>query len=129
MKISTLFGTAAVLLTAHTTTASDAHRRLHGHSRLHELEKKHAHLHVRETQESTPEKRSGQCAFPTDDPNLVAVTPGSKNAGWALSPDVACKPGMYCPIACKPGMVMAQWEPGSTYNYPESMVSIIRNSL
>ncbi|KAG6027389.1 hypothetical protein E4U19_002011 [Claviceps sp. Clav32 group G5] len=33
------------------------------------------------------------CAFSTDDPVLVPVTPGSKNAGWAMSPDQECKPG------------------------------------
>lgn len=127
MKFSTLLSGTAVLLSAHSTTASDAHRRLHSHNHLHALEKKHAHGHlqVRETEEAAPVKRDGQCQFPSDDPNLVAVTPGSKNAGWALPPDQACEPDMYCPIACKPGMVMAQWEPGSTYTYPESMVRSI----
>lgn len=67
-------------------------------------------------------KRGGQCEFPTDDPNMVAVTPDEKNAGWAMSPDQECKPGSYCPFACKPGMVMNQWDPDSTYDYPASMV-------
>ncbi|KAL2691730.1 hypothetical protein Neosp_002119 [[Neocosmospora] mangrovei] len=66
-------------------------------------------------------KRGGQCEFPTDDPNMVAVTPDEKNAGWAMSPDQECKPGSYCPFACKPGMVMNQWDPDSTYDYPASM--------
>ncbi|KAJ4149529.1 hypothetical protein NW754_000968 [Fusarium falciforme] len=66
-------------------------------------------------------KRGGQCQFPTDDPNMVAVTPDEKNAGWAMSPDQECKPGSYCPFACKPGMVMNQWDPDSTYDYPASM--------
>lgn len=61
--------------------------------------------------------------FPGDeDPNLVAI-PGEKNGGWALSPDQECTRGSYCPFACKPGMVMAQWEPDSTFTYPASMVS------
>lgn len=68
--------------------------------------------------------KRGTCKFPGDeDSNLVAITPDAKNAGWALSPDQECKPGSYCPIACKPGMVMAQWDPDSTYDYPASMVS------
>ncbi|KAJ4315213.1 hypothetical protein N0V84_008481 [Fusarium piperis] len=66
-------------------------------------------------------KRGGQCQFPTDDSNMVAVTPDEKNAGWAMSPDQECKPGSYCPFACKPGMVMNQWDPDSTYVYPASM--------
>ncbi|KAI8679682.1 hypothetical protein NCS57_00246700 [Fusarium keratoplasticum] len=66
-------------------------------------------------------KRGGQCQFPTDDPNMVAVTPDEKNGGWAMSPDQECKPGSYCPFACKPGMVMNQWDPDSTYDYPASM--------
>lgn len=62
--------------------------------------------------------------FPGDeDPNLVAITPNEENAGWAMSPDQPCEPGMYCPIACKPGMVMAQWDPDSSFTYPVSMVS------
>lgn len=66
-------------------------------------------------------KRRGSCAFPTN-AGLVAVTPGSLNAGWAMSPDQACTPNSYCPYACPPGEVMAQWSPDATsYTYPESM--------
>jgi hypothetical protein len=68
-------------------------------------------------------KKRGSCTFPSG-AGLVAVTPGSKNAGWALSPDQACKPGNYCPYACPSGQVMAQWNPEATsYTYPLSMVS------
>ncbi|TGZ78137.1 hypothetical protein EX30DRAFT_310450 [Ascodesmis nigricans] len=67
------------------------------------------------------EKRSGQCQFPTD-AGLIAVTPKGKNAGWAMSPDKPCKPGMYCPYACPSGELMAQWDPKATeYKYPDSM--------
>lgn len=85
--------------------------------------KSHGHRHGQHSVlESRPlQKRGGQCQFPTDDPNMVAVTPDAKNAGWALSPDQECKPGSYCPFACKPGMVMNQWDPKSTYEYPSSM--------
>lgn len=127
MKFTALIGAAAALLSAHSAAASDAHRRMHSHNNLVALEKKHSHGHllVRETEDAQPAKRGGQCAFPSDDDNLVAVTPGSKNAGWAMPPDQACEPDSYCPIACKPGMVMAQWKPGTKYQYPESMVSCL----
>jgi hypothetical protein len=70
------------------------------------------------------EKRGGQCQFPTD-AGLVAVTPGSQNAGWAMSPDQPCLPGNYCPYACPPGQLSLQWDPSATsYKYPESMVSL-----
>jgi hypothetical protein len=67
-------------------------------------------------------KRAGTCEFPKD-AGLVAVTPGEQNAGWALSPDQPCKPGMYCPYACPPGQLMNQWDPSATtYSYPKSQV-------
>lgn len=107
----------ALLLLASTPAASanSAHRLHHFH------ERKHVHRHV-EPQPSIPVKRSKQCQFPTDDGDLVAITPGEKNAGWAMSPDQECLPGNYCPIACRSGMVMAQWDPDSKYEYPSSMV-------
>ena len=88
--------------------------------------KSHGHRHGQHSAfESRPlQKRGGQCQFPTDDSNMVAVTPDAKNAGWAMSPDQECKPGSYCPYACKPGMVMNQWDPKSTYDYPSSMVCL-----
>lgn len=124
MKLSTahlhtVLGCALALLSAPVCSAF-SHQHLH-----HQLDKKHTHLHNRHHDENTSSslvKRS-TCEFPTDDSDLVAITPDEKNAGWALSPDQECKPGSYCPIACKPGMVMAQWDPDSTYDYPASMVS------
>ena len=101
--------------------ASSAHQRLHrAHHRSAAL---HGHNHARahSSAEIPSLQKRGTCAFPTDDPNLVAVTPDEANAGWAMSPDQKCKPGMYCPIACKPGMVMNQWNPDAKYTYPASM--------
>lgn len=92
------------------------------HKRFHQLpNKKHTHLRSHTVESPNSIVKRGTCAFPTDDPNLVAVTPDAENAGWAMSPDQPCKPGHYCPIACKPGMVMAQWSPDSSYSYPSSM--------
>ncbi|WKT45670.1 SUN family [Fusarium oxysporum f. sp. vasinfectum] len=70
----------------------------HGH-RHNGFEHLRQHLPV---QSSTLEKRGGRCQFPTDDPNMVAVTPDAKNAGWAMSPDQECKPGSYCPLPASP---------------------------
>ncbi|KAH7328232.1 hypothetical protein B0I35DRAFT_12396 [Stachybotrys elegans] len=109
---------SALVLLAPSALASQPHRFHHLHDRQHA----HPHRHVRSDEESAPvTKRSGQCQFPSDDGNLVAITPNAKNAGWAMSPDQECVPGSYCPIACKPGMVMAQWDPDSKYEYPSSM--------
>ncbi|KAI9812268.1 MAG: hypothetical protein M1832_000458 [Thelocarpon impressellum] len=94
------------------------------HSHLDVFERRHQH-HRRQHQSRSEvgvdvQKRTGQCQFPTD-AGLVAVTPGSSNAGWAMSPDQPCKPGNYCPYACPPGELMAQWDPKATaYTYPQS---------
>ena len=70
-------------------------------------------------------KRGSSCAFPTD-AGLVAITPGEKNGGWAMSPDQSCEPGNYCPYACPPGQVSMQWDPDATsYSYPMSMVGCL----
>ncbi|KAJ4164512.1 hypothetical protein LMH87_006184 [Akanthomyces muscarius] len=124
MQLATLqaFVASAVVILAPVADASVLHRNLHHQAR------RHTHLHHEHHRalESPPSSVSsvvkrGTCAFPTDDPNLVAVTPDQKNAGWAMSPDQSCEPGHYCPIACKEGMVMNQWQPDSTYTYPSSM--------
>ncbi|MCJ1313825.1 hypothetical protein MMC25_007505 [Agyrium rufum] len=107
----------------------------HSHNHLDTLERRHQH-HKREKHVSKAEvgevielrstevlvaKRGGQCQFPTD-AGLVAVTPDQQNAGWAMSPNQPCTPGMYCPFACPAGMVMNQWNPDATsYTYPQSM--------
>lgn len=65
------------------------------------------------------------CSFPSSD-GLIAITPGSDNAGWAMSPDQPCTCGSYCPYACPPGKVSAQWKDGSTYATTDRMVSRYR---
>ncbi|ETS82356.1 hypothetical protein PFICI_04232 [Pestalotiopsis fici W106-1] len=60
------------------------------------------------------------CTFPSSD-GLIAITPGSDNAGWAMSPDQPCTCGSYCPYACPPGQVSAQWKDGSTYATTDRM--------
>lgn len=91
----------------------------HGHSHH------HARYEARSDKNSTLQKKSGQCQFPTD-VGLVPVTPNAGNAGWAMSPNQLCEPGNYCPYACPPGQVMMQWDPlAISYTYPLSMVSIV----
>lgn len=69
---------------------------------------------------AAPTKRSTTCQFPSDK-GLIAITPKSLNAGWAMSPDQSCTAGMYCPYACPPGQLMAQWDQSATsYTYPQS---------
>ncbi|KAM3436462.1 hypothetical protein NHJ13734_005049 [Beauveria thailandica] len=110
------------LVLAPAVDASALHRDLHHQARrqtrLHHQQ--HRALESPPSSVSSLVKRS-TCAFPTDDPNLVAVTSDQKNAGWAMSPDQACEPGHYCPIACQEGMVMNQWDKDSTYVFPSSM--------
>ncbi|QSZ33582.1 hypothetical protein DSL72_005150 [Monilinia vaccinii-corymbosi] len=94
-----------------------------GFSHLKKERHSHNRIHASPRAEDSGEllQKRGVCAFPTD-AGLVAVTPGSMNAGWAMSPDQACKPNSYCPYACPPGQVMAQWNPKATsYTYPLSM--------
>lgn len=85
----------------------------------------HRHSHRHAPENTTLQKKSSECPFPSD-AGLVEVTPGEKNAGWAMSPDQSCKPGDYCPYACPSGQVSMQWDPEATsYTYPQSMVSCI----
>jgi len=123
MRFTTLeaaLGAASLFLSAQPAVAKHSH-----HHHAHELfaAKRHGHGHLQAgdaVNTSKVQKRSG-CSLP-DHPDLVFV-PGAENNGFAMSPDEPCTDGKYCPFACKPGKVMAQWEPGSTYKYPESMVS------
>lgn len=115
-------GASALLLLA---TVAQAHKG--SHEQLQAIHKRHRESRItkktNESQNFELEKRGGQCVFPSD-AGLVAVTPGSANAGWAMSPDQSCTPGMYCPYACPPGQVSMQWDPSATaYSYPQSMVS------
>lgn len=72
--------TTAVILAA--AACVDASLSAHDHSTF---ARRHMHLHHK------AKRGEGQCKFP-EDAGLVAVTPGAKNAGWAMSPDKACKP-------------------------------------
>jgi hypothetical protein len=126
MRSTTLdaaFGAALLALLGAPACASAASAFHHSHNHHHLLHR-HSHRAVdlpkRNSNEHVHVRTNAACPFPND-PSVVAVTPGSMNAGWALSPDQECKPGMYCPYACKPGFVMAQWKPNSIYVYPESM--------
>jgi hypothetical protein len=124
LDIQAAIGTAILLL----CLPCDAK---HTHQLTHLGGKRHDHRHLHKTIQASPRAegtenelgtRSGQCAFPGGD-GMVAVTPGSQNAGWAMSPDQPCTPGMYCPYACEPGMVSMQWDPAATsYTYPLNMV-------
>ena len=124
LDIQAAIGTAILLL----TLPCDAK---HTHQLSHLDGKRHNHRHIHKTIQASPraegienelETRSGQCAFPYGD-GMVAVTPGAANAGWAMSPDQPCTPGMYCQYACKTPGVMKQWDPAATsYTYPLNMV-------
>ncbi|RYP05629.1 hypothetical protein DL765_009778 [Monosporascus sp. GIB2] len=123
MKITSLqaaMGSAVVLLST-PIVATVQHRHRHLHQKL-----AHAHSSSSYNEKysarniSELEKRGNRaCPFPKDK-GLVAVTPGAKNAGWAMAPDQECVEGTWCPIACPPGQVMNQWKPQTTYAFPES---------
>ena len=127
LDIQAAFGTAILLSSACEAKHSHQFQHLDSFAKRHIHGHKHKRIHASprvETIESGLEKR-GQCAFPTN-AGLVAVTPGSSNAGWAMSPDQPCQPLGWCPYACPPGQVMAQWNPAATsYVYPLSMVSFL----
>lgn len=139
MRSRTLTSSASAVLLLFASLVSAKHGHVHEH--LQALTRRHDHhnlarsvpeageqgIEIRAAPETalpeSIEKRDGSCAFPWD-AGLVPVTPGSQNAGWAMSPDQPCKPGNYCPYACPPGQVMSQWDPSATtYTYPKSMVS------
>lgn len=121
MKSATLralVGSALLSLAAQPFVAASGHR----HRHLHQQHNKN-HTHGDQFELAKPRRlvnRAGQCAFP-ESAGLVAITPGSSNAGWAMSPDQECTAGSYCPYACPPGQLMNQWKVGTTYTYPESM--------
>lgn len=142
MRFRTPTASAGVLLLFVTSFVEASHEHVHSHLELlHRRHRAHralfstaesgesgvelrsAPLEIASSQDASVERRGGQCRFPTN-AGLVAVTPGSQNAGWAMSPNQPCLPGNYCPYACPPGQVSMQWDPSATsYTYPESMVS------
>jgi hypothetical protein len=133
MQIQAAIGTAILLLSSpcdakhphqlsHLEAKRHNHRRTHPSPRVEGIEQPPQVESIEDGSREGLRKRGGSCAFPSD-AGLVAITPGSKNAGWALSPDQACTPGSYCPYACPSGQIMAQWNPEATsYTYPMSMV-------
>lgn len=125
LEIQAAIGTAIFLLSPPCDAKISRHL-----SHLGSFEKRHSHKRAHssprvegiEGPHTTELKKRGECAFPSN-AGLVAVTPGSSNAGWAMSPDQSCAKNSFCPYACPPGQVMAQWSPAATsYTYPESMV-------
>ena len=124
LDIEAAFG-AAILLLSLPCDAKHSHRLQHLEvmGKRHEHNKLHASPRAGGLKAPVVEKR-GICEFPSG-AGLVAVTPGSSNGGWAMSPDQSCTAGGYCPYACPPGQVMAQWNPQATsYTYPLSMVRL-----
>lgn len=116
----------AVLLLSLPAEASHAHlampQKRHLHQRLHDQLRVSPRAERAEVLVPEALQKRGNCQFPTG-VGLVPVTPGSLNAGWAMSPDQQCLPNNYCPYACPPGQLMEQWDPAATsYTYPESMV-------
>ncbi len=130
LDIQAAIGTAILLLSfpcdakhQHASHNLEVLGRRHNHWRLHERATSRAE-EGNDTVEGDELKKRNSCSFPTN-AGLVAVTPGSSNSGWAMSPDQSCAPGSYCPYACPPGKVMQQWSPEATsYTYPESMVCV-----
>jgi len=135
MKFMSIAATIGATLALQASVVSAKYIHLHPNN---VFDRSHRH-HPREAQTSKAEagplelrepsvevkRRDGQCQFPSD-AGLISVTPGAKNAGWAMSPDQPCLPGKYCPYACPPGQMMAQWDPSATsYTYPQSMVCLI----
>ncbi|KAJ2702343.1 hypothetical protein FB645_004305 [Coemansia sp. IMI 203386] len=68
---------------------------------------------------------SGAVKFPWNygnSDNVVPITPGSDNGGWAMSPNQKCQPNSWCPYACASGYYSAQWDPSAAlYNGKGSM--------
>lgn len=117
---------AAIVLLAAVSEARHSHRAV----QLETLERRHAHGHSHKNAHSSRADHKDEpvlekrdiCSFPLT-AGLVAVTPGSENGGWAMSPDQPCVAGKFCPYACPPGQLMGQWDADATsYEYPASMV-------
>ena len=120
---------AAIVLLAAVSEARHSHNRP---VQLENLERRHGHGHSHKNAYSSRAEHEDEpavdkrdiCSFPLT-AGLVAVTPGSENAGWAMSPDQPCTAGKFCPYACPPGQLMGQWDAdATTYSYPASMVRL-----
>ena len=125
MRFATLqaaIGSASLFLSVESASIAASHGHHHVHNQI-----GRRHAHQDELVGAPAIAKRSTCSLP-DHPDLVFV-PGEKNNGFAIAPDMACKDGMYCPIACVSGKVMAQWQPNSTYVYPQSTVSSRRSSF
>src|ERR1700738_3100288 len=100
MKTSVL---VAALITLVSAVSAQSEQNLLPLRSRHARRAGHRHLHKKHI-ELPAVKRGNQCQFPTNC-GLVAVTPSSQNAGWAMSPNQPCLPGSFCPYACPPGML------------------------
>ncbi|KAK9420661.1 hypothetical protein SUNI508_00752 [Seiridium unicorne] len=115
-SVQTAASLVALLVAAQPCLASSKHRHLH-------VGRRHSHSDTSNNDTTEVELKargSDTCVFPSGE-GLVAITPNSDNAGWAMSPDQPCKCGSYCPYACPPGQVMNQWKDGSTYATTDRM--------
>src|SRR5687768_14483747 len=101
---------ALMLLSAQQCQATVGHRHVH---HFHHKRHTHGHPQASPREEIPVEKRGVHCKLPAD--AGLEYVPGPMNGGWALSPDIPCSAGSWCPYACPPGQVMAQWQPGSRY--------------
>jgi len=122
MKVTVLQAAlgSALLLAAPDTVAAHLRGHRYAHSQYGKRTHGHGHkLELRDAGNQSELAKRGVCSLPND-PTLVHV-PGAMNGGFAMAPDVSCSSGKYCPIACPPGMLMAQWKPGTSYSYPQSM--------
>ncbi|KAK1755931.1 hypothetical protein QBC47DRAFT_200317 [Echria macrotheca] len=118
MRLTTLQAALGLLL-AHPAAANH----IHGHRHAHEqYGRRHGHGHHSADElvgATAIQKRGAGCSLPTH-PDLVPV-PGKLNNGFAIPSDRSCDHDGWCPYACVSGKVMAQWQPNSTYVYPQSM--------
>ena len=94
-EIQAAIGTAILLLSSPCDAKPGRHL-----SHLGSLERRHQHKRAHtsprvegiEAPGTEDLKKRGTCSFPSN-AGLVAVTPGSSNAGWAMSPDQSCTAG------------------------------------
>ncbi|KAI1437134.1 hypothetical protein GGR50DRAFT_692432 [Xylaria sp. CBS 124048] len=145
ITLPTAMGSALLLLAAHPCYANNQQHLRHRHHHHHHHHHHHTNQHrqqsstishkrdsftfsnatvnpryeARRSDKQVQARDGASCEFPLDK-GAFAVTPGLLNGGWALSPDMECTDGMWCPIACPPGQLMAQWKPDTHYAYPES---------
>ncbi|KAF7535527.1 hypothetical protein G7054_g5282 [Neopestalotiopsis clavispora] len=122
MKLPMQTALLAALLSAVDQCLATSHHRHHHrrHNTPEVSERNTTHEIIHQKNIELKARGLDTCTFPSSD-GLIAITPGSDNAGWAMSPDQPCTCGSYCPYACPPGQVSAQWKDGSTYATTDRM--------